>query len=150
MRLTLLRAPRFPDPTTDQGRHQLSFGLVVGATVEDAVAHGYAVNLPLRVVDSSDNAGPLVSVDNPSVVVEAVKLAEDRSGDLVVRLYEASGGRAVAHVRTSFESGAPVVVDLLEQPLTDPALAPVVTEGVGATRLQLRPFQVATLRFPRG
>jgi alpha-mannosidase len=39
VRLTLLRAPRFPDPIADQGRHRSRFGIVVGATIGDAVAH---------------------------------------------------------------------------------------------------------------
>ena len=35
---------------------------------------------------------------NPGVVVEAVKLADDRSGDVIVRLYESRGARAEATV----------------------------------------------------
>lgn len=41
---------------------------------------------------------PLVIVDNPAIVVESVKLAEDRSGDVVVRLYESRGAPAKASV----------------------------------------------------
>ena len=48
VRLRLLRAPRFPDPETDQGRHVFCFALVPGAAVADAAEAGYALNLPLR------------------------------------------------------------------------------------------------------
>ena len=91
MRLSLLRAPLFPDPDADQGEHRFRVALRVGATVGDAVAEGYRLNLPLRRVRGGNDIAPLVVVDDPAVVVEAVKLAEDGSGDVVVRLYEALG-----------------------------------------------------------
>ena len=42
VRLSLLRAPRFPDPETDQGVHTLRYALVPGAGIADAVREGYA------------------------------------------------------------------------------------------------------------
>ena len=54
---------------------------------------------------------------NPAVVVEAVKLAEDRSGDVVVRLYESLGGRARTTVTAAAEVGSVGATDLLERPL---------------------------------
>ena len=47
--------------------------------------------LPLRHLAGDHPVAPLVTVSNPAAVVEAVKLAEDGSGDLVVRLYESPG-----------------------------------------------------------
>lgn len=149
VRLSLLRAPRFPDADADRGVHRLRYGLVVGGTLEDAVAAGYAVNLPLRPARGGQVA-PLVRVEGDGVLVEAVKLAEDRSGDLVVRLYESLGGRARAVVRADAPVGEPWVADLLEEPLEDVALGPQVLDTArAAARLELRPFQVVTLRFPR-
>ena len=147
VRLSLLRAPRFPDADADRGLHRLRYGLVVGGELADAVAAGYAVNLPLRPV--SAEVAPLVRVDGEGVLVEAVKLAEDRSGDLVVRLYEALGGRARATVRVDAPVGTPTVVDLLEDPLDDDALRPQVLDAAPQmAELEVRPFQVVTLRFP--
>ncbi len=145
VRLSLLRAPLFPDPTADQGEHRLAVSLRVGATIADAVAEGYRLNLPLRTVSGGSGIAPLVAVDHPAVVVEAVKLAEDGSGDVVVRLYEAHGGRATAQVTADFPYGSVVETDLLETPLTEPvALAP------DGTHLTVRPFQIVTLRYRRG
>ncbi|MDO5752715.1 glycoside hydrolase family 38 C-terminal domain-containing protein, partial [Arthrobacter sp.] len=94
VRLSLLRGPRFPDPETDQGQHSFSYGLVVGADVADAVAAGYAMNLPWHGVPG-DWTGrpiePLLRTDSPAALIEAVKLADDRSGDVIVRLYEPLG-----------------------------------------------------------
>jgi alpha-mannosidase len=146
VRLSLVRAPHSPDPHADQGRHRFTYALLPGATVADAVAEGYALNLPLRAYPGGAEApAPLVSVDGDAVVVEAVKLADDRSGDVVVRLYEALGGRAAATLRTGFPLHGAEVVDLLERPL--PGAGIEVADG--AVRLRLRPFQILTLRLAR-
>ncbi|MEV0719060.1 glycoside hydrolase family 38 C-terminal domain-containing protein [Asanoa sp. NPDC050611] len=144
VRLSLLRAPRFPDPETDQGRHAMRYALVPGATVADAVRAGYEINLPVRTV-RGEPVEPLVHVRaNPpeSVVVEAVKLADDRSGDVVVRVYEALGGRATAHLRADFPVTAATETDLLERDLERDALQ----DGL---LLRLRPFQIVTVRLSR-
>jgi len=142
VRLSLLRAPLFPDPDADQGEHRFRVALRVGATIGDAVAEGYRLNLPLRRVRGGDDVAPLVVVDDPAVVVEAVKLAEDGSGDVVVRLYEALGTRAAARITATFDHASVAETDLLEQPLPEP----VALDG---DRLRLRPFQIVTLRFER-
>ncbi|KAB2975791.1 alpha-mannosidase [Streptomyces sp. SS1-1] len=140
--LSLVRAPRVPDPEADQGTHRLTYALLPGASIEDAVAEGYALNLPLRVADAAGAPAPVVSVDGDGVTVEAVKLADDRSGDVVVRLYESRGGRARAVLRTGFPLAGAEITDLLERPLE-----PVAVDG--GVPVSLRPFQVLTLRLRR-
>ncbi|MCT2590581.1 glycosyl hydrolase-related protein [Streptomyces sp. N2-109] len=153
IRLSLLRAPRYPDPETDQGRHRLRYALVPGATVGDAVREGHWINLPERTVRGGGApVAPLVSVSGDQVVVEAVKLAEDRSGDVVVRLYESHGGRARTTVTAGFPLESAAVTDLLERPLTEAGTAPksAVVHGPsadGALEILLRPFQILTLRL---
>ena len=58
VRLSLLRAPRFPDPDSDQGSHRLRYALLVGADVPDAVREGYRLNLPERTVPGSADGRP--------------------------------------------------------------------------------------------
>ncbi|MFJ4466242.1 alpha-mannosidase [Streptomyces sp. NPDC089424] len=143
--LSLVRAPRVPDPQADQGRHRFTYALLPGASIEDAVAEGYALNLPLRVADSAGAPAPVVSVTGEGVTVEAVKLADDRSGDVVVRLYECRGGRAHGVLRTGFPLTGAQVTDLLERPLHDADI-----DGDGGVPVTLRPFQILTLRLRRG
>ncbi|WP_432158735.1 MULTISPECIES: alpha-mannosidase [unclassified Streptomyces] len=144
VRLSLVRAPRVPDPGADQGRHHFTYALLPGASIEDAVAEGYALNLPLRVADAAGAPAPVVTVDGAGVTVEAVKLADDRSGDVVVRLYESRGGRARATLRTGFPLAGARVTDLLERPLQDADL-----DDDQAVPVALRPFQILTLRLKR-
>ena len=146
--LSLLRAAVFPDPTADQGKHEFRVALCVGASIPDAVDEGYRLNLPLRTLTGvgAKPIEPLFAVDNPAVVIEAVKLAEDGSGDVIVRLYEAHGTRARARVIRSFDAAEADESDLLERPV---APAAIVAADATELTLELRPFQLVTLRFGR-
>lgn len=145
VRLSLLRAPRFPDPETDQGTHEVRYALIPGADIGTAVAAGYAINLPIRRIRGGRAPAPLIRLDgDPGVIVEAVKLADDASGDVVVRLYEALGGRAIAWLAPGFEMDGWAETDLLEDPVE-----PDATAGCAPGEVRLRPFQVVTLRLRR-
>ncbi|RFA07797.1 alpha-mannosidase [Subtercola boreus] len=150
VRLSLLRAPTFPDPAADQGLHTLNVSVGLGANILDAVEAGYRRNLPLRTFEGvgSRMIEPLLTVDNPAIVVEAVKLARDGSGDVVVRLYESTGSRSRATVTAGFATSGIHETDLLERPVPPVALVtPATAVGVTDVRLELRPFQLLTLRF---
>ncbi|GAB4100621.1 alpha-mannosidase [Sinomonas halotolerans] len=147
VRLSLLKSPQYPDPGADAGVHSFAVTVSPGAGIAEAVREGYRVNLPERTVRGGRPVEPIVVVDNHAAVVEAVKLADDGSGDVVVRLYEALGARAVARVAAGFPCSGVEQVDLLERSLSEggrPAVA------AGAMDLRLRPFELVTLRFRRG
>ncbi|MFF5920720.1 alpha-mannosidase [Streptomyces flavochromogenes] len=159
-RLTLLRSPRYPDPDADRGLHRLAYGLVIGADIADAVREGYGFNLPERSVPGGTaEVVPLVATDDEAVVIDTVKLADDRSGDLVVRLYEARGGRAATLLTTGFPLESATVTDLLERELDAEDAEDAVEAGAaagaaaaartadGRVSLTLRPFQILTLRL---
>ncbi|TGB06397.1 glycoside hydrolase family 38 C-terminal domain-containing protein [Streptomyces sp. MZ04] len=146
VRVSLLRAPRFPDPETDQGVHRFRHALVPGAGIGDAVREGYRINLPERRIAGGAEVAPLVAVDNDAVVVTAVKLADDGSGDVVVRFHESRGGRARATLTAGFGIGSVTVTDLLERPLAD---APSPERVGDRIAVRLRPFELVTLRLTR-
>jgi alpha-mannosidase len=117
----------------------LRYALVPGASIAGAAEAGYALNLPLRRHTGSP-VEPLVRVDG-TAYVEAVKLAADGSGDVVVRLYEPLGARTSVRVNASFEHTSVIEVDLLERPYD--------TGSWDGSVLSLRPFQIVTLRYAR-
>jgi len=80
-------------------------------------------------------------------VVEAIKLAEDGSGDVIVRMYEGTGGRANTEIFAKFEYQKVVVVDLLERTLEDQDLLTPLDSA--RLQVELRPFKIVTLRFMR-
>jgi alpha-mannosidase len=143
VRLSLLRAPRFPDPATDQGRQTCTYGLVIGSTVADATAAGLDLNLAPRTVTGARGFDPLVSLEGDGVLVSSVKLADDRSGDLIVRLYESQGRRASGTLTVHTPIAGARTVSLLESDMDAPAM-----EGT-AIPLSLTAFEVRTVRLTR-
>ena len=151
VRLSLLRAPKFPDPTADRGHHELTVTVRPGAGIAEAVEEGYRTNLVPRMVKGAHDVEPLFTVDNPALVIEAVKLAEDGSGDVVVRLYESLGQRSTGALKANFPGKKVQATDLLERPADAPGVKTAGGKpgtGLGA-ELSLRPFQLVTLRFVR-
>jgi alpha-mannosidase len=142
VRQSLLKAPLYPDPTADQGIHTLRSSLLVG-DIPASVREGYRLRTPLRATTGSASE-PLVASGNPSIVIETVKLALDRSGDVIVRLYEAHGTRAHTTLTTSFEHESVIETDLLERAVSGGVLS--LADGI---RVELNPFQLVTLRFGR-
>ncbi|WP_205857158.1 glycoside hydrolase family 38 C-terminal domain-containing protein, partial [Phytoactinopolyspora endophytica] len=151
IRLSLLRAPMYPDPNTDQGQHLLRWSVVCAPDPANTVAAAYELNAPE--LAALPDIEPLVRLDltEGAAVVDWVKLADDRSGDVVVRLYEALGGRAAGRLRLSGaidQDAAIVETDLLERPLGSPDDdLPQALHGTAG--VALGPFQVATLRIQR-
>jgi alpha-mannosidase len=152
LRLSLLRGPTAPDPECDQGRHRFTYALLPhagdpfsGGVLEAAAA----LNTPLTVVPVPSGAGPLppsqsfVSVDDPAFVVVAVKRADDGTGDLVLRGYEAYGGSRKVRLRVALPFTGASRTDLLERPRHE---LPVEGDEVV---LSLRPFELVTLRLRR-
>lgn len=135
IRPTLLRAPRYPDPHTDRGRHTLRFAVVAG---DETQTRKEADDLNAPRLDALTDLEPLVTLDVAAgaAVIDWIKLADDRSGDVIVRLHETRGGRALARLKPSFPA-AVAETDLLER---DP---------VPVDQLVLGPFQITTLRLVR-
>jgi len=144
VRASLLRGPRYPDPDADLGEHRFRFTVRPGAGIPDAIADGYALNLPERRRSGSRAVQPLVSAEG--AVIESLTPARDGSGDLIVRLYEALGASREAQVLWRFAASGVTAVDLLERGGRPTALTPFE----GGARLSLRPFELVTLRVARG
>jgi alpha-mannosidase len=153
IRLSLLRATTWPDPVADRGHHRFTYRLyphegdLRQAGVVDA---GYDLNVPLQPVTTAAHPGTgdarvsLVSVDVPHVVVDVVKRSEDRSGALVVRLYEAWGRRGPVTIRVPWDIRRAALTDLLEREVDEiPSRGPTVT-------FDTSPFQITTLRIEPG
>jgi alpha-mannosidase len=148
LRLSLLRAPTWPDPLADRGRHRFVYSLFPhsgdlrsGRVVEE----GWDLNLGLRAVPIPVHPGPrarsgsLVTLDRAGVEVAAVKRA-DRGPGLVIRFAELWGRHTACSVRLPHVVTAAWRADLLERDE-----APISVHD-GAIALTLRPFELVTMR----
>ena len=147
LRLSLLRGPGYPDPDADRGHHRFAYALLphtgdirAGRVVEEAEAF----NLPLSIRPGRlDGPGWIVSVDRAGVSIEAVK-PSDEGDATVVRLCEVHGSRGSATVTLHRPFAAVERTDLLER-------SGVALDHLGQdVRVQLRPFELVTLRFLHG
>ncbi len=147
VRMSLLRSPLWPDPAADRGVSEVRHALLphagdpwAGRVVEEA----YALNVPLRLRRPAGGGSlparaSYVRSDTPGLVVEAVKAADEGDG-VVVRVYEAFGGRRRGCLQVALPVATVRDADLLERPVGDPQ--PVED---GTVPLDLRPFEVRTL-----
>jgi alpha-mannosidase len=147
--LTLLRAPLAPDMTADLGVQEFTYAFQCWnhAAFRDAgiVQSGYDLNVPATVQAGDAGTASLFSVDAPNVIVETVKPAEDGSGDVIVRLYEALRTATSCTLACALPARRVTTVNMLEQ---KQGAAAVLKDG--KVRLDLRPFEIRTLRFSRG
>lgn len=145
IRVSLLRAAKYPDPVQDHGQHRVTISVLPhGAGLHDVLREAEALNTPLRPVApgaADDVPLPIVSVEHPGVQVSAVKRADDGSGDLIVRLYEACGARTQVPVRTPARVVEATTCNLMEEP------EQALDVADGFVNLTLRPFQLITLRL---
>jgi alpha-mannosidase len=153
LRLTLLKAPKWPDDHADMGEHVFRYDLVVhdgdwrsGAT--EAAAE--ALNAPLRAVPVEAHEGEgrsraFVSVSGGGIRLGALKVAEDDAATLVLRLVErhGAGSTATLDLPWTFEWRS---ADLLERP--EEGGAWTASEGTRADVL-LAPWEIATVLVRR-
>lgn len=113
---SVLKSANFPDQQADRGSHTRRWALIPTADTAKVLDQAEAINQV-----AADCVSPLAQVTDPrgAVRISAIKQAEDGSGDVIVRLYEALGGRAEATLTLAdvFENFDAREVDLLEDPL---------------------------------
>jgi alpha-mannosidase len=129
MRISLLRAPTYPDPEADQAQHQFAYSLLPhsGGWDERTIGAAYALNDPMMIFESQNDATPgkpaapsqqnfasgLIAADQPNIVVETVKRAEDGNG-IIVRLYESQRRRGTVKFTMGFPLKSAHRTNLLE------------------------------------
>jgi alpha-mannosidase len=145
VRVSLLRAAKFPDPVQDHGRHSVTVAVMPhSGGLAEVVREAEFLNVPLREVLPGNAAAapaPLVELTGTGVEVSAVKRADDGSGDLVVRLAEMCGARTPVTVRLPKRIDDARRCTLLEEPLA------AIDTGDGIVAVTLQPFELLTLRL---
>lgn len=144
MRLSLLRSPKHPDPQADMGEHSFAYAIMPHAgTWQQAgiVAESFRFNVPVlfaRADSSVTRPASFVSVDDPNLVLDTIKKAED-SNALVLRLYECHGARGTAHLKCGLPYKHACFCNILEEVLSEA----VVRDGM--IRIPYTPFKIISL-----
>lgn len=152
MRITLLRAPKAPDPECDMGVHRFTYVMLphYGAyNWAGVVQAGYAINAPTRyrVIGRSPGPGlqdgPFVSCNDRNIVIEAVKKAED-SKSIICRLYECHNARGRAEIRLARPIRRAALCDLMENEVGE------LDVRDGCAEFDYTPFVILTVKFELG
>ena len=142
--LSLLRSPVFPDAAADRGYHRFIYAYRVwdGPLETSGVTEAAEVlNDPLITVPGSSAPPRLLRCSDPCVTVESVKLSEDGTGDLIIRLYESMGGARTAVVHPFLPFREPRLCSLDENP---ERILPVKDDTF---TVSFHPFEIVTLRL---
>ena len=152
LRLTLLRSTTSPDADADRGRHEFTYSLFAHADDwrNGTVAAAYHLNDQVivrpvaerRTRADARTVAPLVAVDQPNVVIETVKRAEDGNG-IVIRLYEHHRCRRRVAVTAGFPIAHAERCNLLEEPLEDESC--LLEDNM--VSFEIMPYQIVTLRL---
>jgi alpha-mannosidase len=142
--LTLLKSALAPDMTADRGRQEFTYAFYAwnGSFADsDVVREAYDLNCPVLVVPGAAGERSLFRVDAHNVIVETVKLAEDGSGDLILRLYESKRMATCCVLTTSLPVAAVERTNMLEESEAE------MRCDDGKILLDFRAFEVKTLRL---
>ncbi len=146
LQLTLLRAPASPEMRADNGKHTFTYSLLAwdgGFLQSPVVDEAYDLNVPPVAAAGACESFSAFSVSVPNVYIDTVKPAEDGSGDLILRLYEAKNADTFCRLFLHLPCGKAWEADLLENkkkelPIRD-----------GAADLHFHNFEVRTIRLAR-
>ncbi len=149
MRLTLLRAPKAPDPNCDMGTHRFTYVLLPhfgSYNWSGVVQTAYALNASLKhaylkkTMNADSITDRLVSCDDRNIVIESVKKAEDGNA-IIVRMYECHNARGIAELAISKKTKKAFLCDLLEN-----HLKPLNVEN-GHVAFDYKPFEIITIKL---
>jgi alpha-mannosidase len=142
LRISLLRAPKSPDPEADMGRHEFAYALMphTGGWREAGVVDEAArFNAPLRWGAGTRAPDSLARVLGGGLLLDTIKRAED-SDAVVLRLYEPYGARGVSLLQLALPFQAACLANALED---DGDELPVEGDTI---RVPYRPHQIVTVK----
>jgi alpha-mannosidase len=146
LRLSLLRAPKQPDPNADMGRHLFAFALLPhsgGWREAGVVAEALRFNHhPVWVNGALQSKSYFSSLDQ-NLLIDTVKIAED-SDALVVRLYEIHGARGIAKITCALPFTTATPCTILESDAE--GQAPFVVMG-DKIEIPYGPHQVVSVKI---
>ena len=140
--LTLLRAAGAPELQADNRVHHFTYAFAAfDSSFEESnvVQQGYELNVPVTDVPGGKESQSFCQIDDSNVILETVKLAEDGSGDLILRIYEAM--RADTTTTLYLDGMVSAAVCTMNEAIVHDL--PTENESL---QLHLKPFEILTLR----
>ncbi len=149
--VTLIRSSYDPDNLPEIYDHDIFIGVGIPANGEAAALQKESLNFcqkPLVTAASSHPgslklSGTLLEIDREDVTVSCIKMAEDGSGDVIVRMADLAGAGGTVSLKWCFQVQEAGYVDVHEDKLE--AEQPVVDGNM--VSLQLKPYGIMAVRL---
>lgn len=144
LQLTLLRAAASPEMRADNGKHTFTYsftGWEGSFLTSPVVQEAYDLNVPMQMAAGACPAFSAFVLDEPNVFIDTVKPAEDGSGDVIVRLYEAKKADTSCVLGVNIPAAKVFACDMLENEQTE------LPMENGCVKLHFNTFEVKTLRI---
>ncbi len=147
--LSLLKAPKYPNPTADMGYHEFTYSLLPhegqwqrGNVQEEAYKLNCRPHITLEEAHSGilEDKLSLISVNAENVIVEVVKEQEE-GNDTIVRLFESFNQRTKVRLSTHFRPKKIWEVDLEEKELKELSFSENVLE------FTINPYEIKTFKI---
>ncbi|MDE1156226.1 MAG: glycoside hydrolase family 38 C-terminal domain-containing protein [Acidobacteriaceae bacterium] len=148
LRLTLLRAPTWPDADADQGLQHFRYAIYPHAGdwhISDTVRRAYDLNQPLIAAQTFAHSGALpaehsfVRIDEPNVILTAVKKAENEDA-LIFRMYESEGKATNMTLHIPKGAVAATETNLMEKP--EGSVLPLKDDTI---TVAIKPYEILTV-----
>jgi alpha-mannosidase len=145
--VSLLRSTNDPDPTADQGRHQIRFAIgahraeTTPGMLCTAAAAEALFSAPLLVHAGQPLPASPFALETLGSLVPSWVLPGEQGG-LIIRLHETSGSAGTATLRLMKTPESVELVNFLEKPLG--TLAPAAD---GSYAIPYRPYQILSVRM---
>ena len=149
LELTLLRAATAPDRHADEGIHHFTYAFTAwnGSFYNsDVVKQGYELNVAPVLLPVSCSGFSALSVDQPNIIPETIKMAEDGSGNLIMRLYESKKAQTDAVVTFGLDTLGRKVVSVTKCSMGEEPICEIALEEQRVA-VSFKPFEVVTLRI---
>ncbi|MGF1569237.1 MAG: alpha-mannosidase [Nodosilinea sp.] len=159
LRLTLLKAPLWPDPTADRGMQAFSYAIYPHSQGWQAaktaqIAHNFSLTVqpcwlaadfptPSRITDSLSSvpaSASFLNLGHNSLVLAALKLAEDADSQFILRVYESAGEPSEFTISSDLPLHIGEAVNILEQPSPS-------TSSTDCVPFEVAPWQVVSLKI---
>lgn len=150
MELTLLKAPVWPDMHADKEIHEFTYSFYVRSrdfADSGVIQEGMQLNAPLSFAGQGTGEKEYFHLSAGNVILEAAKMAEDGSGHMILRLYEAAGKHTSCVLSSCLNVANSWETTMEENPETEFSFPLKREMGRMEMDLDFDPFEIKTLRL---
>ena len=151
--LTLQKAAMAPDKSADKGQNSFRYALYVwnGSFAESRLVNeAYEFNVPVNVYEGYRGAmsgKSFFKIDSSNVIIDTVKLAEDGTGDIILRMFESMQASEDVELTVNLPFDKAYITDMMENRSEGTDVSVCRDFEKCKIKLSFGAFEVKTLRL---